>query len=90
MRLEAAGQKKAKSVRDLERDISEKVALGQAQPTLSKEVLFDQRLFNQTSGVEAGFGSDDDYKLFDKPLFADRAPMNIYNNVKETPDDDGE
>ena len=28
LRLEAAGQKKAKQVRDLERDISEKVALG--------------------------------------------------------------
>lgn len=27
-RLKAAGQKKAKQVRDLERDISEKVALG--------------------------------------------------------------
>jgi len=30
MRLENAGSKKAKQVRDAERDISEKIALGQA------------------------------------------------------------
>lgn len=53
MRLEAAGSKKAKQVRDLERDISERVALGQAQPSQSKEVLFDSRLYNQTSGLDA-------------------------------------
>jgi SNW domain-containing protein 1 len=32
-RLEYAGKTKAKVVRDKERDISEKIALGQAQPT---------------------------------------------------------
>lgn len=36
-RIKAAGQKKAKEIRDQERDISEKVALGQAQPTITKE-----------------------------------------------------
>lgn len=53
MRLEAAGAKKGKQVRDQERDISERIALGQAQPTQSKEVLFDSRLYNQTSGLDA-------------------------------------
>lgn len=39
-RLEAAGTKKTKEIRDRERDISEKIALGQAQPTKT-EVLYD-------------------------------------------------
>jgi SNW domain-containing protein 1 len=43
--MEVAGKKKSKTTRDEERDISEKIALGQAQPT-SREAMFDQRLFN--------------------------------------------
>jgi len=37
------------------RDISERIALGQAKPTASKESMFDARLFNQTSGMSSGF-----------------------------------
>lgn len=44
-RMEVAGKKNSKSMRDEERDISEKIALGQAQPT-GRETMFDQRLFN--------------------------------------------
>jgi len=47
--------------------------------------MFDQRLFNQTSGLDTGFGEDDDYNLYDKPLFADRTAASIYKNVKEIP-----
>lgn len=50
-RIEVAGNKKAKTSRDMDRDVSEKIALGQAQPT-SKEAQFDQRLFNQNSGID--------------------------------------
>lgn len=81
-RLDAARNKKSKTARDAERDISEKVALGQAQPTVSKESMYDQRLFNQTSGLESGFGDEDDYNVFDKPLFQDKTAASIYN-VKE-------
>lgn len=52
--------------------------------------MFDQRLFNQTSGLDSGFGADDDYNLYDKPLFADRTAASIYKNVKEVHDDDEE
>ena len=83
-RMEVAGKKNSKSMRDEERDISEKIALGQAQPS-SRETMFDQRLFNQTSGLDTGFGEDDDYNLYDKPLFADRTAASIYKNVKEIP-----
>jgi SNW domain-containing protein 1 len=43
--------------------------------------MFDQRLFNQTSGIGTGFGDDEDYSLYDKPLFADRTSASIYKNV---------
>ena len=48
--MERAGVKKTKDTRDQDRDVSEKIALGQAQPN-TKEAMFDQRLFNQTAGI---------------------------------------
>ena len=39
-----------------------------AKPTASKETLLDSRLFNRES-LNTGFGSDDTYNLYDKPLF---------------------
>ena len=45
-RREVAGKNRSKEERDNERDISEKIALGQAQPTASRDALYDQRLFN--------------------------------------------
>jgi SNW domain-containing protein 1 len=39
-RMERAGIKKSKTERDNDRDISEKIALGQAQPS-SRETMFD-------------------------------------------------
>lgn len=83
-RIERAGRKVAK--REHDRDISEKIALGQAQPTRTK--LLDERLFNQNEGVDAGFGSEDEYNVYDKPLFSDRSGANIYRNIRENPDDD--
>ena len=79
--MERAGLKKSKTERDNERDVSERIALGQAQPT-SREAMFDQRLFNQTAGLGSGFGDDEDYNLYDKPLFTDRAAASIYKNIK--------
>ncbi len=76
----------------MDRDISEKIALGQAQPT-SKDTMIDSRLYNQTTGLESGFKGEDDYDLYDKPLFADRTAASIYNNIKSNShldDDNGE
>lgn len=87
--MERAGLKKSKTERDQDRDISEKIALGQAQPT-SREAMFDQRLFNQTAGLESGFGHDEDYNLYDKPLFADRTAASIYKNINKNVDDEAE
>eukprot|EP00026_Physarum_polycephalum_P004665 Phypoly_transcript_04687.p1 GENE.Phypoly_transcript_04687~~Phypoly_transcript_04687.p1 ORF type:complete len:558 (+),score=113.10 Phypoly_transcript_04687:270-1943(+) len=82
LRMEAAG-KKGKILRDEDRDISEKVALGQgAGGPQSEESMFDQRLFNQTQGLEGGFGADDDYNVYSKPLFGGSSANVMYRPKK--------
>lgn len=80
-RLKAVGAKKKKEIRDRERDISEKVALGQAQPT-NTELMYDERLFNNSSGMGAGLTHDDDDNVYDKPLFADRTAVNLHTRIR--------
>ena len=58
-----------------------------AQPT-KKEQLFDQRLFNQTSGLDSGFGHEEDYNAYDKPLFADKTAQSIYKAPRGLPDEE--
>ena len=71
--------------REQNRDISEKVALGLAKPTQNKETMYDSRLFNQTSGFDAGFNEDNPY---DKPLFAAQdAISSIYRPSANQEDD---
>lgn len=63
--------KRAKHERERDRDISEKIALGlhSGARQLSGEQQFDQRLFNQSAGMDSGFGADDGYGVYNKPLF---------------------
>jgi len=70
MRMSNMGnEQRAKMLaRQQNRDISEKIALGLAKPTLSKESMLDARLFNQES-LRSGFADDDAYNLYDRPLF---------------------
>eukprot|EP00755_Sulcionema_specki_P004107 Sspe_Gene.29258::Locus_13781_Transcript_1_1_Confidence_1.000_Length_1673::g.29258::m.29258/K06063/SNW1, SKIIP, SKIP; SNW domain-containing protein 1 len=53
--------------KELDRDITERVALGQAQPTMSGEAFYDQRLFNQDSGMRSGL-DEEDSGAYSKPL----------------------
>ncbi|KAL6770561.1 hypothetical protein ACKKBF_B31765 [Auxenochlorella protothecoides x Auxenochlorella symbiontica] len=71
---DAHGHKRSKLTRDRDRDISEKIALGQAKVS-GGEAMYDQRLFNQDTGVGSGLASEDAYNLYDKPLFADRSEV---------------
>ncbi|KAH6641483.1 SKIP/SNW domain-containing protein [Chaetomium tenue] len=74
--------------REMDRDISEKIALGLAKPTQSKEGMYDSRLFNQSSGFDSGFNEDNPY---DKPLFAAQdAISSIYRPRANAEDDDEE
>jgi len=70
MRMNNMGtEQRAKMLaRQQNRDISEKIALGLAKPTMSKESMLDARLFNQES-LSGSFGDDESYGLYDKPLF---------------------
>lgn len=71
------------------RDISEKIALGLAKPTMSKEAMLDSRLFNQEQ-LAGSFGDDDSYGLYDKPLFSgSSAAAAIYKPRGANIDDEG-
>lgn len=84
--LRAAPDKRSKLERQRERDISEQIALGMANPRVSAtEVQFDQRLFNQSKGISSGFGDDEDYAVYDKPWrSAQNATQGIYRPSKST------
>ncbi|PKS05226.1 hypothetical protein jhhlp_008597 [Lomentospora prolificans] len=73
--------------REQNRDISEKIALGLAKPTQSKESMYDSRLFNQSSGFHAGFNEDNPY---DKPLFAAQDAISSIYRPRANMDDDDE
>jgi len=49
--------------------------------------MYDERLFNNSSGLGTGLLHDDDDNVYDKPLFADRSAVNKHN-FKDTPDDE--
>jgi len=69
--------KKTRITRDKDRDISEKIALGMSVPKTT-EALYDQRLFNQTEGLDSGFGSEEDYTVYDKQLFGGERERALY------------
>lgn len=84
---DAHGVKKSKLTRDRDRDISEKIALGQANVGATGQPMYDQRLFNQDTGVASGLGADDTYNVYDKALFADKG-SGLYRPNKQVDDDD--
>ncbi|XP_072285187.1 SNW domain-containing protein 1 [Pyxicephalus adspersus] len=65
----AAPDKRSKLQRNEERDISEQIALGIPSQRPSSEVQYDQRLFNQSRGMDSGFagGEDEMYNVYDQP-----------------------
>jgi len=87
-RLELAGKKGKIKGRDEDRDISERIALGQVSQPTSQEAQYDARLFNQSAGMDSGYhgGSDEKCALYDKPLFADRSQAGIYKFDKDRMD----
>lgn len=73
--------------REQDRDISEKIALGLAKPTQSKEGMYDSRLFNQSSGFDSGINEDNPY---DKPLFAAQDAISSIYRPRANMDEDDE
>ncbi len=64
-----------------DRDISEKVALGQ-MPTQSTDAQIDSRLFEFNTGLDSGFGTEDSYNIYDKPLFKGSSANQLYHHRK--------
>lgn len=60
--MRAAPERRAKiKAMDADRDISEQIALGlPSKKKGTKEIVYDQRLFNQSSGLDTGFDREDD------------------------------
>lgn len=52
-----------------ERDVSEKIALGVHTGTGGGAGEVDSRLYNQSAGMDSGFGAEDEYNTYSKPLF---------------------
>jgi SNW domain-containing protein 1 len=75
-------------MREQNRDISEKIALGLAKPSTNKESMLDSRLFNRES-YSSSFGRADSYNLYDKPLFqGSSAAAAIYKPRGNNADDE--
>ena len=86
----AAPEKRTRLERQRERDISEQIALGVANAKASSsEVQFDQRLFNQSKGLNSGFADEDDYGVYDKPWRSSQAmAQNLYRPTRSQNDKD--
>uniref|UniRef100_A0A8C2X8I7 SNW domain-containing protein 1 n=1 Tax=Cyclopterus lumpus TaxID=8103 RepID=A0A8C2X8I7_CYCLU len=81
----AAPDKRSKLQRDQDRDISELIALGVPNPRSAGEAQYDQRLFNQSKGMDSGFagGEDETYNVYDQPFRGSRdMASNIYRPSK--------
>eukprot|EP00948_MAST-09A_sp_MAST-9A-sp1_P004026 g4026.t1 len=53
------------------------------------ETMYDQRLFNQSRGMDSGFGADDGYNVYSKPLFAKKS-ASIYKPKTDNGPDYGD
>ena len=74
---------KSMASRNEERDISERVALGMAAPQANSETMYDQRLFNQSQGLDSGFGDEEGYTIYNKPLFQASSANQLYRPKKD-------
>ncbi|KAL7992591.1 hypothetical protein Chor_016847 [Crotalus horridus] len=86
----AAPDKRSKLQRNENRDISEVIALGVPNPRTSNEIQYDQRLFNQTKGMDSGFagGEDEIYNVYDQPWRSGKdMAQNIYRPSKNVDKD---
>eukprot|EP00112_Aurelia_sp_Birch-Aquarium-sp1_P013377 Seg2838.2 transcript_id=Seg2838.2/GoldUCD/mRNA.D3Y31 product="SNW domain-containing protein 1" protein_id=Seg2838.2/GoldUCD/D3Y31 len=78
----AAPDKRSKLMRDKDRDVSEKIALGMPSNSGTQESMYDQRLFNKSQGMDSGFGEEDAYNVYDQPWRKTDAVSSMYRPSK--------
>jgi SNW domain-containing protein 1 len=80
----AGADRRSRIQKERDRDISEKIALGLPNTAASSsEAQYDQRLFNQSKGMDSGFGSEDAYNVYDQPWRKDKdVASHIYRPSK--------
>ena len=82
LKMESLLGKKNKELLDINRDVAEKIALGEDVNVLNIKVLkFDDRLF-QEKGLDSGHGGSI-MKIYDEPLFKEKIKMNIYTGAQQ-------
>mmetsp|Transcript_31566 Transcript_31566/g.83373 ORF Transcript_31566/g.83373 Transcript_31566/m.83373 type:complete len:547 (+) Transcript_31566:113-1753(+) len=77
--------KRSKHEKERERDISEKIALGlhQGAQKPQGDGAFDQRLFNQNAGMDSGFGAEDNYSVYSKPMLDRGEAQSVYRPKRD-------
>ncbi|XP_054034736.1 SNW domain-containing protein 1-like, partial [Dryobates pubescens] len=81
----AAPGKRSKLRGNETRDISEVIAPGVPKPSTCKENLYEQKLFNQSKGMESGFAGGEGaiYNVYDQPWRSGKAmAQSIYRPTK--------
>lgn len=91
-RLSKVSSQKGKMIREKERELAEKLALGQNIGTSQDTggLGFDDRLMKMDSGLDSGFKGSSNPELYDKPLFNQQIKHNIYAGAQEALDNDME
>ncbi|RCV20809.1 hypothetical protein SEVIR_4G087000v4 [Setaria viridis] len=91
-RREAWSGKKSSVTRDADRDVSERIALGMASTggaAGAGEVTYDERLFNQETGINSGFAATDDmYSVYSGRLFAAQPALSTLYRLSRHGDSD--
>lgn len=87
LRLEKNMEAIKKQRLEEERDVSEKIALGTVTGTGGGDQI-DSRLYNTSEGMDSGFGREDDYTAYTKPLFDRAQAASIYRPTRGEVDAD--
>jgi SNW domain-containing protein 1 len=87
LRLEKNMEAIKKQRLEEERDVSEKIALGTVTGTGGGDQV-DSRLYNTSEGMDSGFGREDDYTAYTKPLFDRAQADSIYRPTRGEVDAD--
>ncbi|GMI57108.1 hypothetical protein ScalyP_jg829 [Parmales sp. scaly parma] len=83
MRLENLKGNAKKARLEDDRDVSEKIALGVHTGAGAAGGQLDSRLYNQSEGLDSGFGKEDEYNTYTKPLFdRDQAAKSVYRPTR--------